>query len=77
MKREIYNEVKGEIFAYYENSLSEFEKNIGHYCGLAAVALGKPDFSAEDAKRYYSGLKYRMDEIAFKKTRDILDGKFA
>lgn len=77
VKREIYNEVKGEIFAYYENSLSEFEKNIGHYCRLAAVALGKPDFSAEDAKRYYSGLKYRMDEIAFKKTRDILDGKFA
>lgn len=77
VKREIYDEIKGEIFAYYENSLLEFEKNIGRYCELAAVTLGKPNFSADDARLYYSGLKYRMDEFAFKKTRDIFDGKFA
>lgn len=76
VKRGIYFDAECEIFSYYENSLSEFEKNIERYCGLAALSLGKPGFSAEDAKRYYSGLKYRMDEFAFKKTRDILDGKF-
>lgn len=77
IKREIYSEVKDKIFSYYKNSLLEFEKNRQKYCELAALKLDKSNFGVDEAQAYYSGLIYNVEEFAFKKTRDILDGKFA
>ncbi|MBR4597169.1 MAG: hypothetical protein IKO42_02100 [Opitutales bacterium] len=77
IRREIFDLVREKIANYYDASLAEFQKNRKKYCLEAAEKIGKNGFDTAAADAYYSGLLYKIGEAEFKRTREILDGKFA
>lgn len=77
VKNEIFDAVKEKLLIHYENNLADFYKDENKYCSLASEKLASENFTASDAKKYYSKLIFKISDEAMERSLNILNGTFA
>lgn len=76
IKRNIFDEVKDQLTKYFDSNLEYFNANKIKICEQATRILDSQNFDLKKAIFYYDNLIYKISDQSFKKSRDILHGKF-
>lgn len=77
VKREIYDDVSARLCEFFKKNLEIFYANRLDICELAVNMLNCKSFGLKEAENYYNRLIFKVSEEQFKKSGDILHGKFA